>query len=210
MQASDIYQMFGILCEVIVYNSDATEATYLEAYPCALGSRIPHISGHDAPGAVMIIAMEYGKNFSGPGKDPFGNDRATGDVDEAHQSNFLHPVFYHYNNGFTTDDYISKPNNWILPIPDKLHHIVEDFTTKFNAQKSHVLSLRRFIETCTGHDLRFFFGKQCMMLAMTTLNLPLSCQNFDDSSSNLLIESELMTQQLLTMPAHLLPLEVLP
>lgn len=41
--------------------------------------------------------LEYGPDFSGPGKDTFRPDRATGDPLEAHLSNFLHPVFYFYS-----------------------------------------------------------------------------------------------------------------
>ena len=45
---------------------------------------------------VLVVVFEYGKEFSGPGKDTFSVDRATGDPSEAHTSNFLHPVFYYY------------------------------------------------------------------------------------------------------------------
>lgn len=31
-------------------------------------------------------------------KDPFREDRATGDPSDAHNSNFLHPVIYFYRN----------------------------------------------------------------------------------------------------------------
>ena len=40
--------------------------------------------------------MEYGIDFSGPGKDIFRSDRATQDPSDAHNSNFLHPVLYYY------------------------------------------------------------------------------------------------------------------
>jgi len=41
--------------------------------------------------------MQYGLNFSGPGNDIFRTDRATGEPSDAHNSNFLHPVFYYYD-----------------------------------------------------------------------------------------------------------------
>ena len=47
-------------------------------------------------GRIIVLLLEYGKDFSGPGKDIFRGDRATGQPEEAHRSNFLHPVFYYY------------------------------------------------------------------------------------------------------------------
>ena len=43
---------------------------------------------------VYRIALEYGKNWSGPGRDVTGPTRARSDLKEAHLSNFLHPVVY--------------------------------------------------------------------------------------------------------------------
>lgn len=45
---------------------------------------------------MLVVLLEYGKDFSGPGKDVFHGSRATGEPDEAHASNFLHPVLYYY------------------------------------------------------------------------------------------------------------------
>ena len=56
--------------------------------------------------SVLVVLMEYGSDFSGPEKDTFRPDRATGDPFEAHRSNFLHPVFYFYQHlptGKSTD-----------------------------------------------------------------------------------------------------------
>ena len=54
--------------------------------------------------------------------DPFKEERATGDVKEAHLSNFLHPVLYFYNRPVP-----ELTENGDLARPDRLHHIVEDF-----------------------------------------------------------------------------------
>ena len=42
---------------------------------------------------------------TGAGKDVFKYDRAVGDPEEAHLSNFLHPVIYHYKH-LPTGQYI--------------------------------------------------------------------------------------------------------
>lgn len=59
-------------------------------------------------------------------KDPFREDRATGDPSDAHNSNFLHPVIYFYQ---------TPPKQLMgglkLPKPDRIHHIVEDFLTNW-------------------------------------------------------------------------------
>ena len=57
--------------------------------------------------------------------DPFREDRATGDPQVAHFSNFLHPVLYYYDDGIPAADKLG------LPKPKRLHHMVEDFLTEW-------------------------------------------------------------------------------
>lgn len=52
-------------------------------------------TGHNANRLIVLI-MQYGRDFSGPGNDVFRINRATGEPADAHNSNFLHPVFYYY------------------------------------------------------------------------------------------------------------------
>jgi hypothetical protein len=67
----------------------------------------------------------------------------------------------------------------ILPRPDRIHHTVEDFLTTWDAPNSHILPMRRFIESCvnggSGSDLRSFFADTCMIAALTHQTVPLSC-----------------------------------
>ena len=49
---------------------------------------------------MIVVSLEYGPEFSGPGKDVFW---VTGEPSEAHTSNFLHPVFYYYE--FSPSEY---------------------------------------------------------------------------------------------------------
>ena len=202
--------MFGVLCDVVIYNQDLTEATYLEAFPCPLGSKLSQISGHEVPGAVMFIVLEYGKNFSGPGKDTFFSNRAVGEAIEAHRSNFLHPVLYHYTEIFSVSEYIKRPEKWVLPVPQRIHHIVEDFTTKFDAHSTHILAVRRFLEVITGTDLRNFFAKQCLILALSSTTLPLSCRKIPNHlpSSNLVEASQEMGDVIKTFSYQYLPYRI--
>lgn len=178
-EASDIYQMFGVFCDIVIFSEDDTEAIYLQSYPCALVSRIPKVSGHPVPGKLFVISMEYGKNSSGPAKDVFREDRAVGSAKEAHTSNFLHPIVYYYEQLPTDNMVLSRPKKWILPVPDRIHHIVEDFTTVFDAPVTHVLGLRRFFETILGKDLRQYYVEQCMAASLISSTIPESCKLYD-------------------------------
>lgn len=53
-------------------------------------------SGHKA-NRIIVLIMQYGRDFSGPGNDVFRINRATGEPSDAHNSNFLHPVFYYFD-----------------------------------------------------------------------------------------------------------------
>ena len=61
----------------------------------ALLAQFPAITGRPLR-EFLVLIMQYGRNFSGPGKDVFREARATGFANEAHRSNFLHPVLYYY------------------------------------------------------------------------------------------------------------------
>uniref|UniRef100_H2YH82 FAD/NAD(P)-binding domain-containing protein n=1 Tax=Ciona savignyi TaxID=51511 RepID=H2YH82_CIOSA len=175
-EASDIYQMFSEICDVIIYDENKISSKYLAGFPCSLVSLLPVVSGHEVKGPVMVLVMEYGKNFSGVGKDVFSENRAAGDPREGHRASLLHPVLYFYKELFTPSDYVKKHRQWILPVPDTLVSLIEEFTTKFDAERTHVLMIRRFIEDSLGVDTRHWFADQCLKISLTTSNIPLGCQ----------------------------------
>lgn len=123
--------------------------------------------------------MEYGKNASGPAKDVFSEDRTRGDGFEAHSCNFLHPVLYFYKTIPKDEEILDRPKKWILPVPDRIHHLLEDFTTVFDSARIHILLVRRFFENVLGFDLRNFFAEHCMAAALTSAILPESCTHID-------------------------------
>ena len=77
----------------------------LEEFPVKLLSDLYTHSGHNYSSAIVML-FEYGKDFSGAGKDIFRANRATGEPYEAHASNFLHPTFYYYKTLPTGTSYI--------------------------------------------------------------------------------------------------------
>ena len=76
--------------------SDGINFSYLEDFPVNLMHELDKQSGHKAQ-RIIVLVMEYGKDFSGPGNDVFRLNRATGESSDAHKSNFLHPVFYYFD-----------------------------------------------------------------------------------------------------------------
>ncbi|XP_066293105.1 FAD-dependent oxidoreductase domain-containing protein 2-like [Branchiostoma lanceolatum] len=174
-EGSGFYQMYSVLGDIIILKNGGKSFTYLEEFPVRLLPALPKVAGHDGE-QFIVVALEYGKNFSGPGKDIFREDRATGEPSNAHNSNFLHPVFYHYDKLPSEADMLARPEKWILPRPNHLHHTVEDFLTSFTAPKSHILPIRRFLETSLDTDLRSFFAESCFKMALKHRSVPQECQ----------------------------------
>ena len=162
--------MFSQLCDVIVFQ-DTETVQYYQAVGIGM---LPEFEQHTGKAFTrgIVVNMEYGKNFSGPGSDPFREDRATGDAQEAHTSNFLHPVLYYYNGKIPVLN--SKGG---LPRPHRMHHMVEDFLTEWVSALSHTLPLRWFLEYCAGRDLRKYTRESCMKYAMTGTDIPTFCQH---------------------------------
>lgn len=173
-EASGTYQMFDILSDVMILHNDGVNFTYLEEFPVNLLHEIEKHTGHKAE-RVIVLIMEYGKDFSGPGNDVFRINRATGEPSDAHNSNFLHPVFYYFDKLPTEKEMKSKGRD-VLPRPKLIHHIVEDFLTIWDAPVSHILPLRRFIEDSVGENLKHYFADDCMTKQLLFQTVPLSCQ----------------------------------
>eukprot|EP00795_Rhopilema_esculentum_P009136 gene9136-16798_t len=144
----------------------------------------------------IVLNLEYGKNFSGPGSDPFKEERAVGEVVDAHLSNFLHPVLYYYSSPVT-----NLTSEGDLPRPDFLHHILEDFLAMWDALLHHHLPLRWFLEKAVGEDLRHFFAEDCLQIAMISKNLPIYCREHYLKGSMLDRPSETHDQLVLELQA---------
>lgn len=168
-EASDIYQMFSHLVDVIVFR-DNDQFEYFEAVGIGMLNEFEKHTGRPFTRGI-VINLEYGKNFSGPGKDPFKEDRATGEAQEAHTSNFLHPVLYYYEGEIPP-----LVDTHYLPRPKRIHHMVEDFLTEWAAPLTHILPLRWYLEYCTRRDLRKFYAETCFKYAMTGTTSPIACE----------------------------------
>ncbi|XP_004610738.2 FAD-dependent oxidoreductase domain-containing protein 2 [Sorex araneus] len=175
-EASGLYQMFGVLADIVLLQENATEFEYLEEFPMQMLAQLESLTGRRAPHGLLVIVLEYGRNFSGPDKDVFFPDRSVGHTQDAWQSNFLHPVIYYYRHLPTEQEVRFRPAEWPLPRPAAIHHIVEDFLTDWTAPVGHILPLRRFLENCLDTDLRSFYADSCFVFALTQRKLPPFCQ----------------------------------
>ncbi|KAK8401483.1 hypothetical protein O3P69_001008 [Scylla paramamosain] len=173
-EASGPYQMFGELADVVLLRDGKTRFELLEEFPVHLLAQLEDLTGREA-GEVVVMLMEYGPDFSGPEKDTFRMDRSTGDPLEAHRSNFLHPVLYYYKRVPTEAEMMMKWDKTILPKPERIHHVLEDFLTLWTSQQSHILPLRRFLEYVTGNDLRHHYAHTCLSHALTNGLAPQMC-----------------------------------
>ncbi|XP_076305462.1 FAD-dependent oxidoreductase domain-containing protein 2-like isoform X2 [Tachypleus tridentatus] len=171
-EGSGIYQMFGELGDIFLLKRNNTRVEILEEYPLQLLSYLHTYAGHKAE-EVIVLSMEYGENFSGPGKDTLREDRAISDVEAAYKSNFLHPVFYYYQRIPNETQFVRSRS--ILPPPKRIHHVLEDFLTTWTAEIMHILPLRRYLENSVNRDLRNFFSTDCLQMSLTHSTPPLSC-----------------------------------
>ncbi|XP_006156574.1 FAD-dependent oxidoreductase domain-containing protein 2 [Tupaia chinensis] len=175
-EASGLYQMFGVLADIVLLKENATAFQYLQEFPMQMLAQLETLVGRTARHGLFVINMEYGRNFSGPDKDVFFYDRSVGHTEDAWQSNFLHPVIYYYRDLPTEQEVRFRPAHWPLPRPTAIHHIVEDFLTDWTAPVGHILPLRRFLENCLDTDLRSFYAESCFLFALTQQKLPPFCQ----------------------------------
>ncbi|CAB4023432.1 Hypothetical predicted protein [Paramuricea clavata] len=174
--------MFSILVDIVVYVNDG-QAIYIEEFPSKLLDQLFGLAKRTDDCSKHGIWQ----NFLWGRRDTFHEDRATLDPSRAHISNFLHPVLYFYRQPVK-----ALGADYSLPKPDRMHHIVEDFLTKWTGPFSHLVPLRRFLEQIQGEDLRNFFSKSCFKLAMTIANLPRRCKEYFMQGSSLPGESSIL------------------
>lgn len=187
-EASGIYQMHHFLGDVIIIDRNTLEFEYLQEFPLPLLSQFQEKTGHKVEGKeVIVVALRYNPDFTGPRLDTFHSDRAVEDVEKAHLSNFLHPVIYYYNRliqkpaGEHVEELENRHGNPSIPVPDRIHHMLEDFLTRWTSPHLHIEPLRRYLESCLGVDLRRYRSTECFAKLLdgavedVTSPLPLSC-----------------------------------
>ncbi|KAL1465918.1 hypothetical protein MTO96_026980 [Rhipicephalus appendiculatus] len=187
-EASGIYQMHHILGDVVIIDRNTLEFEYLQEFPLPLLPQFEEKTGHKVEGKeVIVMALRYNPDFSGPRLDTFHSDRAVEEVEKAHLSNFLHPVIYYYNRliqrpaGEQVEEVENRHGNPSIPVPDRTHHMLEDFLTRWTSPHLHIEPLRKYLESCLGVDLRRYRSTECFAKLLegavedVTSPLPLSC-----------------------------------
>jgi len=181
-EASGTYQMFYVLGDVYAISPDGESFQVYEEFPVKLIHKFAEMTGCNFTRMIAQV-MEYGPNFSGPGADVFRSGRAVGDSDVAHESNFLHPVFYYYSELPTTSANTTKNKHEKMPEADQVHHIVEDFTTFWDGEFTHIGPLRRFVDHVLNLDLRRMSAEDCFEWIMshgysTNEKMPSQCRSY--------------------------------
>ncbi|XP_076458503.1 FAD-dependent oxidoreductase domain-containing protein 2-like [Babylonia areolata] len=175
-EASGSYQMFQLLADTVILSEDGQTFHYLEEFPINLLHALPKHTGHSGS-RVLVMVMQYGANFSGPGKDNLAAGQATDRPNMAHTSNFLHPVLYYYPTLPTEEQMKQLGEKEVLPRPSAIHHVVEDFLTLWDTHKVHGTPLRHFLEHILSTDLRQRFGQTCFLEALSHGRPSPACSN---------------------------------
>src|SRR6218665_2845079 len=94
---------------------------------------------------------------------------------------------------------MARRSSWEnLPRPTAIHHIVEDFLTKWDAPISHIQPFRMFLENILSNDLRYFAGEECLVLSLTHSRIPFLCsKQFLEGQTLLIPETTLHAEQIL-------------
>eukprot|EP00730_Choanoeca_flexa_P001479 TRINITY_DN10652_c0_g1_i5.p1 TRINITY_DN10652_c0_g1~~TRINITY_DN10652_c0_g1_i5.p1 ORF type:complete len:585 (+),score=160.19 TRINITY_DN10652_c0_g1_i5:143-1897(+) len=128
-RASSIYQMFGVLSDVMVMRlGEGDQVASIQYYEDIPYSQVEKRFPNDF---TVTMSMQYHPEFSCPGCDTVRKGRAVGTYKKAHESNFLHPVFKLRRPGFY---YAKKLREF---------HLVEDFYVEFDSMENHLAPLAR-------------------------------------------------------------------
>jgi thioredoxin reductase len=187
-EAAAPYEMYGTLGDIAIIDHVDNTVTYLEEFPIKLIHAFTKHSGHEFdPKRHSLVAMtfEYGANFSKitHQTDTFALGNSGLYVPLAHRAKFLHPVFFHYKTLPTVSDFEKLHSEQYMPKPDSYHAIITSVKLHWDGHESHLLPLRKWVESLTSQDLRFFNPTTCITLALASTHgvtdgLPLDCQHY--------------------------------
>jgi hypothetical protein len=169
--------MFGQLIDIILINNNSNYVEYIEEFPFNLLNNFNQTTGYLINGSFIVINYQYGADFSGPGKDVFKKDRAVGSINMAHESNFIHPVLYYFNE-FPRLVKQRTIKEQLIEQATKHHHMIEDFLTFWNDPVRHEIQLRRFYESVFKINLKKYSLNDCVNIHAKYFNMPLSCNKY--------------------------------
>ena len=91
----------------------------------------------------------------------------------------------------TDEDMQNRVTKQTLPKPNAMHHIVEDFLTAWDGPSSHILPLRRFLESIFQADMRHFTADECFQMSLMYQNPALMCDDHFLSGRGLTLNPDL-------------------
>ncbi|KAK3089494.1 hypothetical protein FSP39_004045 [Pinctada imbricata] len=185
-EAAGIYQMYSVLGDIIIVDKDRGTFAYYEEYPIQLLHKFTEVTGANVTNkGVFVITLQYGQTFKGPKEDVFRVDRAATSPRFGHLSNFLHPVIYFYKAMPDDNKMTSRKKRELLPKPDGLHHMVEDFNTDWSRPVTHVIPLRAFIGSMLNVSLAGFSQNECFLFSLSYDSLPQRCLEYLSTCSKI-------------------------
>jgi thioredoxin reductase len=120
--SSALWQQFGFLCDLVVVTREGTEARYYEELPLDY-LRESELGRNEH---YYTVTLEYGPEHAF--SDPFNIERIERhDVQNAEQSNFLHPIIRRYAG----------------PQMIREHHVIEDFAAQW-LEDVHIQPLQAY------------------------------------------------------------------
>lgn len=123
-RSSALWQQFGFLGDVILIEQEEAVARYFEEVPMDY-VRDGGLGEHDH---YYAVTLEYGPDHAFD--DPFKVNRVErNDVENSHQSNFLHPIIRHFSRGQLVAE----------------HHIIEDLAAQWD-EDVHLQPLLKFFK----------------------------------------------------------------
>ncbi|KAK0055991.1 FAD-dependent oxidoreductase domain-containing protein 2, partial [Biomphalaria pfeifferi] len=169
-EGSGIYQMYGVLADVIIVHRDTDSAIYIEEFPIKLLHHLPECTGHNAS-EIIVVFLDYGWLNT-------NDNKFEAIASNAHLSYFLHPILYYFKNLPAESDFQRWKDYDRLPRPDSIHHVVEDFLVLWHSFNEHILPLQRWLEHVLRRNLRYFFWDNCLQIILTQISSPKFCQQF--------------------------------
>lgn len=172
-EMSGPYQMFYVMVDVYVRYEDHVEL--FEEVPHGMLHRMHEllVESRDTPLDMIVIRLEYGAGFSEIGGDPFKIGRVELHPLRAHTCNFIHPVLYH----FTELPHVVPLRSAKMMGYRLRMHLSEDLYTDFATFTRHHPALSNFIGTAWNVDLSFYSADECLLLSLTTSEIPAACKN---------------------------------
>ncbi|RDD41256.1 FAD-dependent oxidoreductase domain-containing protein 2 [Trichoplax sp. H2] len=114
--------------------------------------------------AFVLVMISYST-------DTLSTENYRHTAETAHHSKNIHPVLRYYRKS-TLKKLLEKNE---MPVPDRIHHVLEDFLTDWSVYSHHGHYLKLFLEKIFKLDLDNYYAGNCFAFAMSFKKMPITC-----------------------------------